>query len=192
MKVLVFTDFHNDYGLLPQLTKKAAEADVVVCAGDPTIFEHDLQGVLHSFNAWGKPVLMIHGNHENEESLRKACMRHKHILFVHGKETVINGVRFLCWGGGGFSLTDRGLERQLDSWKRSEQPTILVTHAPPYKTTLDDIGRPVGCRSVRKAIERLKPRYAISGHIHETAGAQDVIGETRLLNPGPEGRLIRV
>ena len=38
----------------------------------------------------------------------------------------------------------------------------------------------------------LKPDLVISGHLHETAGKEDKIGKTRLINPGPFGKILDV
>ena len=193
LKVLVFVDFHNRYDLLPELERKVKIADIVVCAGDPTIFEQDLHRVLTTFNNWKKPVLIFHGNHESEAQLKKACKKYKNLDFFHGEERIIKGVRFLGWGGGGFAQHDVELDHALKKWKRNDDiPCVLVTHAPPYGTLLDDMGYSVGCKTVNKAIEKLKPQYAVSGHIHETEGVRDVLGETEILNPGPDGRLLKL
>jgi Icc-related predicted phosphoesterase len=67
---------------------------------------------------------------------------------------------------------------------------VQVTHAPPVRTKLDVVytGAHVGSEAVRKAIEKFKPVLAISAHIHEARGV-DEIGGTKLINAGrfPEG-----
>jgi Icc-related predicted phosphoesterase len=62
---------------------------------------------------------------------------------------------------------------------------ILVAHCPPYQTAIDRIhsGLHVGSHSVRRFLETYQPDLCISGHIHEAPG-EDVIGHTRLVNPG--------
>jgi len=192
MKILACVDFHNQYHLFPLLKRKAREADIVVCAGDVSVFEYDLMKTLRRMDEWGKKILMIHGNHEEESSLKKACKRLKNIDFFHGEQRVIKGVTFIGWGGGGFSSFDRALEAKVEEWKERglTRPVVLVTHAPPYKTALDDLGYPVGSKSVRKAVKELEPTLLICGHIHETAGKEDVIKNTRMINPGPRGKII--
>jgi Icc-related predicted phosphoesterase len=74
------------------------------------------------------------------------------------------------------------------------EKTILVTHAPPHKTKLDEMreGYHVGNKSIREFIEKAKPSVAVSGHIHETFEKVDKIGETVIVNPGPGGAIIDI
>lgn len=64
-------------------------------------------------------------------------------------------------------------------------PTILVSHSPPFNTTVDRLknGRHVGSKAVRTLIEKYRPNLCITGHIHEAKG-KDKIGHTPIYNPG--------
>ena len=63
------------------------------------------------------------------------------------------------------------------------QKKIMVTHMHPEGTIIEKFGRPFpASKAVRKAIEKFKPDFAISGHIHEAAGLEDRIGKTRVIN----------
>ena len=197
MNVYCFSDYHNEERYLPEMRKKAGKADIIISAGDHSVFEFDQDKALKEFNKWKKPVYLFHGNHEEESTTKEAVKKYKHITFTHGEELIINNIRLLTWGGGGFSLHDRELEKKITEWKKSKHahlPTILITHAPPRDTTLDARGPDwhVGSKSVRKAIEQLKPAYAVSGHIHDSEGAEDKIGNTICYNLGPRGRLIEL
>ncbi len=197
MKILLIVDFHNQFNLMPELNKKAAQADIIIDAGDQTIFEHEIHKVLREYNKWGKPVLLIHGNHESEETLKKASKNYKNIQYIHGEIKKIKGITLFGWGGGGFSKHDYELENKIAELKKRIEkelkgPLIIVTHAPPYKTKLDDLGYPVGNKTIKNLIKELKPDIAVSGHIHETAGRQDLIGKTKIINPGPIGMLIEI
>jgi len=68
----------------------------------------------------------------------------------------------------------------------SKKPMVLVTHQPAWGTTVDlqASTRHKGSRSVRSFIEDYQPILAVSGHIHEAYGT-DQIGSTLLVNPGP-------
>jgi len=108
-----------------------------------------------------------------------------------------NKILFLGCGGGGLSRFFTTFERLVPMFKKAvsehDGPVILVTHAPPYKTKLDQMGRmDVGAEPIRKFIEAVQPDFAISGHIHENAGRKDEIGKTVLINPGPKGVVIEV
>lgn len=55
-------------------------------------------------------------------------------------------------------------------FKKTKKKTILVAHAPPYKTNID-ITRTkehVGSIGVLEAIKKFKPTISLHGHIHET------------------------
>ena len=71
---------------------------------------------------------------------------------------------------------------------------ILITHGPPYGTSLDliDNMRHSGCKSIREFIENAKPMACICGHIHETAGSTDLIGKTFVINPVIFGAMLKV
>lgn len=198
MKILAFVDLHGSMSMLKKLSALAKKEDVdyIVCAGDLTIFGDSMQMLLQVLDRMGKPVLMIHGNHESEDVLRKMCARTKNIRFLH-KEVLEEGdYVFMCYGGGGFSLKDPVFEKwskeamnKIDEHKK----IILVTHAPPYCTKLDRIlDQPAGSKSIRKFIKLVQPKIAISGHLHENFGMKDRIDKTKLINPGPWGAILTV
>lgn len=204
MKVLFFSDLHNQERFFPILKKKSKEVDLIVCAGDASIFSFDLEHILKKLNGFGKQILMIHGNHEEPpHELKELCKKFKNIDFFHGEERLFNNLRFIGWGGGGFSKIDIGLELFLKKIRQERKERekngllkheniILVTHAPPRRTKLDKLWDHVGCQTIRTAIFQLNPILAVSGHIHDNAGVEDTLKNTRLINLGPEGIIINV
>lgn len=62
---------------------------------------------------------------------------------------------------------------------------ILVAHDPPFGSKAADLpsGENVGNRSVLEFIQRVQPDICLTGHIHE-AKSEDLIGKTKVLNPG--------
>jgi len=62
-----------------KMKKKSKDADVVVCAGDLTIFEQNLDHILEKLNDLKKPVLIIPGNHENEDTLEQSTAQFDNI-----------------------------------------------------------------------------------------------------------------
>ena len=71
---------------------------------------------------------------------------------------------------------------------------ILLTHAPPYGTAIDDMdgGWHVGCKNYKEFILAHQPILAVSGHIHETFELEEQLGNTLMFNPGPRGRIIKL
>ncbi|MDR0826604.1 MAG: metallophosphoesterase family protein [Desulfovibrio sp.] len=63
---------------------------------------------------------------------------------------------------------------------------VLVSHTPPYATVCDRLtsGAAAGSRVVRAFIEKYEPCICVCGHIHE-ARAEDRLGRTHIVNPGP-------
>ena len=83
MKLLLFTDIHSNKSHLETVKKKALHADALICLGDLTMFQAYMKLFLRELNGIGKPVLMLPGNHESEEALKKACEDLKNITFIH-------------------------------------------------------------------------------------------------------------
>ncbi|MBN2454705.1 metallophosphoesterase family protein [Candidatus Woesearchaeota archaeon] len=193
MRILFFSDTHGSTAAINAVKKKAKNADILVCAGDLTIFEEGLEMMMQKLDLIGKKVLMIHGNHESSSLLRQVCKLFKNTVYIHKKAYCAGDFAFVGYGGGGFSMEDKGFERFAAKLKIPRgRKIILVTHGPPYKTKLDYIWEHRGNKSYRKFIEKKKPVIAVSGHFHETEGKEDRIGSTRLINPGPKGKIIRV
>ncbi len=73
-------------------------------------------------------------------------------------------------------------------------PLVMVCHAPPYGTPLDQIrpGVHAGSRSVREFVEQRRPAWFFCGHIHEAEGAEAELGATRAINVGKRGYLLEL
>ena len=203
MKILAFTDLHGHIRLLKGMRKKAANADIIVCAGDFTVFQTNMKKVLEEINRLGKEagkkVLLINGNHEDERAVEKLCSRLESIVFIHKKIYSCNSGKksflFAGYGGMGFSMRDKGFERFAKGLAglAKKRNLILVTHAPPYGCRLDNLwARDCGNMSITAFIMKEKPLLSISGHFHEHFGDEDKIGRTKVVNPGPEGRIIEL
>ena len=201
MKLLAFSDLHLSLLALDSIKEKIKESkpDYLVCAGDITIFEENMDWILDKCAAFKVPMLCIHGNHESESVMRRSVERHSHFTWIHKKAIDVDGILFLGFGGGGFAHIEPEFERwtaSIEHTVESAKRAVLVTHAPPYKTKLDELfaGEHVGVTSFYQWIHQhsKKVSAAISGHIHETAGRTDSIGTTKILNPGAKGRIIVV
>lgn len=199
MKILAFVDMHGSLGALKKIKKQAKKADIIICAGDLTIFGQGIDYFLGKLSKLNKPILMIHGNHEEEEELEKFCSKYKNINFLHARGYKEGEYFFLGYGGGGFSMRDKAFEKLSKQFEKEikelgNPKTILITHAPPYKTKIDLImEEPCGNKSIKNFIKKVNPIIlVIAGHLHENAGKQDKLGKTRIINPGPYGKLITV
>ena len=54
------------------------------------------------------------------------------------------------------------------------------------------MGNPCGDKSIKNFIKKIYPDLVISGHLHENAGKEDKIKNTKLINPGPYGKIITI
>lgn len=196
MRILAFSDLHGDFKALHRLARKADHADLLVCAGDFTVFENNILRVMKKLNGIGKPVVLVHGNHEDPEFVRETCKKMSNIHFVHKKLLQLrefHDYTFIGHGGGGFTKRDLEFERFAKKLRlQKNKKLIFITHQPPYKTKLDYIWAHHGNKSYREFVMRAKPVLYICGHLHETQGKEDRIGKTKVINPGPKGKIVEV
>lgn len=196
MNILAFVDTHGSKKAFEEIVKRSKEADILVCAGDLTMWGKSTEKDIQFFEQAGKPMIIVPGNHESEKEMQEVCRKYPFCICLHRATYDFGGYLFFGFGGGGFS--ERNIEFERIGRRVQEdakgKKIILVTHGPPYGTALDFLhsGGHRGCKSIRKFIEDAKPIVAISGHLHETAGSTDLIGKTFVINPGPLGALLKV
>jgi len=204
MNILVVSDIHNDIEnimtYLDNISK--IDFDVIVCVGD--FSDVGLRGfspsditklVISELKIFKKPVVAVPGNFDKEI----LPILEREGVNIHGKGKVINGVGFYGFGGAKTPFRTplepseeevrSGLQKAYDEIKDAKVK-VQVTHNPPARTLIDMVytGAHVGSEAVRKFIEEKKPAVAISSHIHEARGVDD-LGSTKLVNAGrfPEG-----
>ncbi len=196
MKILAFVDTHGMKSAFDEILKKSKDADVLVCAGDFTRWGESTEKWIQFLETTGKPLILIHGNHESDREVAAACKKYKFCVYLHRAAYEMGEYLFFGFGGGGFSERNIEFERVAKQVEKDAKgkKLILITHGPPYGTSLDliDNMRHSGCKSIRKFIEEAKPMACICGHIHETAGSTDLIGKTFIINPGPRGAMLKV
>jgi len=200
MKILAFSDIQGNLALLDNIvrTAKKRNVDLMICAGDLCDWGEDLIKLIEKLKEAGKPLLMIPGNHEDIPEFKKMCKKYKDFVINFNRGLYSLGEYcFLGYGESIFEVVDKEFEEIVDKFSKMAdiyKKLIIVTHAPPYNTELDRIpglGH-VGSKSYRKAIIKLKPDLYISGHIHESEGKLDKLGNTLLINPGPVGKVIEI
>ena len=198
MKILAFVDLHGRKTSLKRLISRANKPDInfVINAGDLTIFGEHLKEIAKELSRIKKPIIMIPYNHETDEQILKICKKYPQMIYLQKKWLRKKEYLFMGYGGGGFSFIDRKFEKVAARFKKlikKGDKVILVSHAPPYGTKVDKIGREhCGNKSIRKFIEKEKPDLVICGHLHECAGKEDKIGKTRIVNPGWDGRVLEI
>ncbi len=197
MRVLIFSDIHNDWKALERLL--AIEADAYIAAGDQVSWQKGLQRCGEILAQRGDRVYVMPGNHETSGEIAQMCERHG-LQNFHERS-----VAFGSWhvAGLGYSgptpfhtpgeYTEAGLAQRLEPFATLD-PLVLVCHAPPYGTALDRIrpGLHGGSTAVRDFIAKVEPAYFFCGHIHEAEGVAIEIGKTRARNVGKQGYLLEL
>jgi len=202
MKILAFTDPHGHMKFVAQAKAKArkGKVDLIICGGDLTIFGNQLNAVVKEISKMGKKVLLIQGNHETIDEMKRAVKPYKNLTFFHKKIIRLKDkkgfINFMGWGEGWYNPADGGFmkwaRKAVKTIKKGER-VVFVTHAPPFGTVCDSmsIGH-VGMVSFRDFIEKYKPMLALCGHIHEGNNKKEVLGKTLIMNPGHSGTVLKV
>jgi predicted phosphohydrolase len=191
MRIVTLSDTHgmHDRVQLP-------DGDILIHAGDFMNGGLDVKEARRFFEWFEEQPhrhkVVIGGNHDvyfdtHSSIARRLVPTNIHYLEDSGLE--LEGLKF--WGspvtprfgiGWGFNR-DRGFAIN-QHWRMIPEDTdVLITHGPP-QGFLDQIyeGEPgVGCEELRKAVDRIKPKYHIFGHIHAGYGVE-MPGETMFVN----------
>lgn len=198
MKILGFVDVHADKKTLLALVQKAKDADVLISAGDLSIFGQGLEESLRLLLKAKKPIFLIPSNHEDAHMIEHAVRSHPLVKSLHKKIVNVGDVTFVGFGGGGFSLYEPEMEaffKQAEKRLKIKKKIVFVTHAPPYNTTVDYLywlGEHRGCKTTSNIIKHIQPALVLCGHFHETAYLEDLLGRTRIVNVGSEGTVLEI
>jgi hypothetical protein len=198
MRILAFTDVHGDLSTLERIKKigKEEDVDLIVFAGDYTFFEDHIGLLTRKLSELGTNVLLIHGNHEYDETVYVLCKKYKNMHFMHNRAKKIGKYIFIGYGGGGFAQHDPEFAKTMRALVKNikNEEIVLITHAPPYKTKVDLMPRHghVGNIDYRRFIEKNNVVLHICGHLHERFGVTDKIGKTVVVNPGYKGKIIEL
>jgi len=198
MKFLAFTDIHEDKKALQDLMARAKQPDIdfLVCCGDISNFKRGLPVVLKEFNSLGKKIYVVHGNHEEpEDGFARTVAEYNNWINLHMNVAKVGHYYLLGYGGGGFARHDPRFRKIAREWygKYKEQKTIFIHHMPPFGAKLDKLEQGyVGNKDYTSFIKRMKPKLAISGHLHETFNLMDQIDGTKIINPGFKGMVVEL
>ncbi len=185
--IVAISDTHGMHRSIP-----IPEGDILVHAGDIT--GCGSMEELEDFNAFlgelpHRHKVVIAGNHdfcfEREAERSRAVLTNA--VYLQDEAATVGGIRFygspwqpwfLDWA---FNL-QRGPELRAKWDLIPDDTQVLVTHGPPHGYGDEVVGgERVGCQDLLQAIERVRPRVHICGHIHEGAGVRSN-GHTVFLN----------
>lgn len=189
MKFVIISDTHGQHKNLT-----LPKGDVIIHAGD--ISQRGKESEILDFLNWFKDLdfkhkIFIAGNHDFffEETPEKDIQNiiPENIIYLCDSGVEVENIRiwgspispwFYDWA------FNRHRGEQIDHhWQLIPLDTdILITHGPAFgqldKTTR---GENVGCKDLLHAIESIKPKVHICGHIHEGYG-QTTSSKTKFIN----------
>jgi Icc-related predicted phosphoesterase len=201
MKFLAISDIHGSKKSLKELKEKSKQVDIVLLAGDFTVFENDIHQILKKINSWKRKTFLIQGNHETPEVVEAVSAKYPYLIYLDERYYIIDNYLFIGIEGNGFTKKDEYFEEVSKEFLPiikehrkefgTEAKIILMTHAPPYNTKCDVVaGEHAGNNSIRKFISKSQPDLCVCGHIHESAGNEDFIKKTLVVNAGKKGKII--
>lgn len=190
MRILAFSDLHMSKAEADRLVTASKEADLVIGAGDFCNMRNGLRTALKMLRDIKAPFVTVPGNNESADELRDAALPGMEVL--HGQELVFDDLTIFGLGYGipatpfGAWSCDLSEVEATELLRRCDHADILVTHSPP-KGVADRTsdGKSVGSTALHHAIERLQPRLAVFGHVHDSWGISGKIGQTHVQNLGP-------
>jgi Icc-related predicted phosphoesterase len=195
MKIAYVVDVHDRFEAVPQVLEEIGGVDVLVVGGDITTggTPDDAARAIELWKPLAPTLLAVAGNMDSS-AIDARLVELGVALDGLGEtfdEVGIAGVSAapLSPLHTPYELDDEELERRANAALaaiRGARFRIFCPHAPPYDTECDRLrsGEHVGSVVVRHVVEREQPDLVLCGHIHEARGV-DVIGETRVVNPGP-------
>lgn len=197
MKLLIFSDIHTDWKTLERLL--SVEADYYIAAGDQVTWSRGVERCGEILQTRGERVYVLPGNHESADLVAGMCA-HYGLHNFHERHFQIGRWHIAGLGYSSptpFHTPGEYTEPQLaDRLQRFAglAPLVLVCHAPPFGTALDQVrpGLHAGSTAVRDFIQEHQPEYFFCGHIHEAEGVVIEMGQTRARNVGKAGHLLEL
>jgi Icc-related predicted phosphoesterase len=193
MRILAFSDLHQDLDGARALVERSGDFDVVIGAGDFASIHRGLEETIAALEPIETPTILIPGNNETADALREAAAGWSAATVLHGETTEIGGTEFFGLGAGipttpwdwSFDLTEDEAEELLEGCPHG---AVLVVHSPPQgHCDKSSAGDHLGSHAILDAIARREPPLAVCGHIHEAWGQRSQIGPTEIANLGPAG-----
>lgn len=183
MRILALADIHGHTKNIPALAEAAAACDAIVLAGDITDFggREQAESVLSALCDLGPLVMGVSGNCDPpvvDQVLREW------VGDIIQNPVKIDNVLFV---GLPYKVSQAQVEKATEKVSQSDaEKVVLISHEPPLATDVDVQASTYhkGSQAVRSFIELNQPALAVSGHIHEARGTDQIVS-TLLVNPGP-------
>jgi Icc-related predicted phosphoesterase len=194
MKLLLFSDLHNDIAAARELVERARHVDLLIGAGDFGNLRRHVRPCIDVLRRARRPAVLVAGNNESTQELTEACRDWPDACVLHGSAATIGSVTFFGIGGGipvtpfGAWSYDFTEDAAMELLAGCPPRCILVSHSPPKGAVdVSSSGQSLGSVALRDAIRRVQPLLVVCGHIHASAGQRGAIGTTPIVNAGPGG-----
>ena len=195
-KLLCVSDIHSNREAAHDLVRRAPEVDVVIGAGDFCDMRRGLDRTIGILSDIDTPTVLVPGNAESAEELEAACVNWNAAHVLHGNGMTLQGISFYGIGGGipitpfGAWSYDFSESEATELLADCPDGAVLVSHSPPKGAAdRDSHGQSLGSTALRDAIQRTTPRLVVCGHIHGSWNTEAHIGDTPVLNAGPDGHV---
>jgi Icc-related predicted phosphoesterase len=194
MRLLLFSDLHEDLSAARHLVARSKGADVVIGAGDFGNVRRGVARCIEVLRAIVRPAVLVSGNNESTEELAEACHAWPQAHVLHGSGVTLAGVPFFGLGGGvpitpfGSWSYDFSEEQASEVLTGCPAGCVLFSHSLPRGAVdRSSRGQRLGSVAVRDAIQRRRPRLVVCGHIHASAGEHVLLDGIPVVNAGPAG-----
>ncbi len=196
-KLLIFSDIHTDWRTLERIL--SVEADFYIAAGDQATWGRGLDRCGQILRTRGERVWVLPGNHESASQIAAMC-EECGLNNFHRRHFTVGGWHIAGLGYSSptpFDTPGEYTEPQIAEYLEpfaELHPLVLVCHAPPYGTALDQVhpGLHAGSTAVHDFIQRIQPAHFFCGHIHEAEGVSIEIGQTHAHNVGKKAYLLEL
>ncbi len=189
MKVVAFSDLHCDPECTNAILAASGNADLVLGVGDFAQRHEGLEETLAALEPISEKTVLVPGNNETEDALRAATSA----TVLHGDAMSFCGLSIAGIGGAvpplppmpwrSFDVTEDEAETLLSEVSVAD---ILLSHSPAkgHGDQHHKMGS-IGSTAVLAATERLKPKWLLTGHVHDSWGYRGRVGSTQVANLGP-------
>jgi Icc-related predicted phosphoesterase len=189
MRIACISDTHGFHRKLD-----VPEAEVLVHAGDFSARGGTVEE-LDDFNAWlgelpHRHKIVVAGNHDKlfEADPKLARARLSNAVYLEQSAVTLDGIRF--WGCPvtpvlphmAFAVQRGAAGKYWD--KIPDQTEVLITHGPPFGILDKEniLAEHMGCMQLTKAVQRVRLRLHIFGHIHGGRGREQGPNGTQFVN----------
>lgn len=200
MKILAAGDIHGDLLLARNLAKKASDhhVELVILCGDLSQSEENIEYAVKPFVEAGHEVLFVPGNHETFATADYVAELFS-IKNMHGTHHIKSNIGFFGCGGaniGLFQLAEHEILTHLTaahSGVEHLEKKILISHVHPKGSLIEQFTQYFpGSSGVTSAISQFTPTVALCSHVHEAEGVEEMIGKTKVMCVGREGKIFDV